>query len=34
MLPMDNVRQGFFEAADIAALLKAVPDTDVRDFIA
>jgi hypothetical protein len=30
MLPVDNVRQGFFEVADIVAVLKAVPDPDMR----
>jgi integrase len=33
LLPVDNVRTGYFDAAEVAALLKHVPDADVRDFI-
>ncbi len=32
-LPVDNVRSGFFERAEIEALLAKVADGDVRDFI-
>ena len=34
MLPVDNVRQGFFERPEIEALLKHIEELDVRDFIA
>ncbi len=33
LLTVDNVRQGFFERAEIEALLASVPDRDVYDFI-
>jgi integrase len=33
MLPVDNVRRGFFERAEIDALLSNVADSDIRDFI-
>lgn len=32
-LPVDNVRTGFFERAEIEALLSRVPDRDVADFV-
>jgi integrase len=32
-LPVDNVRTGFFERAEIEALLSQIPDGDVRDFV-
>jgi integrase len=32
-LPVDNVRSGFFERAEVAALLGRVEDADLRDFI-
>ncbi len=33
-LPVENTRQGFFEQADIEALLAHVEDANLRDFIA
>ncbi len=33
-LPVDNVRSGFFERAEIEALLQHVTDDGIRDFIA
>jgi len=32
-LPVDNVRTGYFDAAEVAALLANVPHADLRDFI-
>jgi integrase len=33
-LPVDNVRSGFFERAEVEALLQHVADEGIRDFIA
>ena len=33
-LPVDNVRSGFFERAEVEALLQHVEDEGIRDFIA
>lgn len=33
MLPVQNARQGFLEAADFAALLEGFGDPDIRDFV-
>jgi integrase len=33
-LPVDNVRSGFFERAEVEALLEHVQDDGIRDFIA
>ena len=33
-LPVDNVRSGFFERAEVDALLQQVEDEGIRDFIA
>ena len=33
-LPVDNVRSGFFERAEVDALLQHVADDGIRDFIA
>jgi hypothetical protein len=33
-LPVDNVRSGFFERAEVEALLQHVADDGIRDFIA
>jgi site-specific recombinase XerD len=33
-LPIDNVRSGFFERAEVDALLQHVEDDGIRDFIA
>jgi integrase len=33
-LPVDNVRSGFFERAEVEALLEHVEDDGIRDFIA
>jgi integrase len=32
-LAVDNVRSGFFDLAEMTALLPRIPDTDVRDFV-
>ncbi len=32
-LPVDNVRTGFFERAEVEALLAQVNDAGIRDFI-
>lgn len=33
LLPVDNVRTGFFDRAEVEALLRHLPDADVRDFV-
>ncbi len=33
MLTVDNARQGFLSRADFDALLAAIPDTDLRDYL-
>jgi integrase len=33
-LPVDNVRSGFFERAEVEALLQHIPDDGIRDFVA
>ena len=33
LLRLDNIRQGFFERAEIEALLQRIPDRDLHDFI-
>ena len=33
LLRLDNIRQGFFERAEIEALLRRIPDRDLQDFI-
>src|SRR5262249_20913979 len=33
LLPVDNVRTGYFERAEIDALLREIPDPGIRDFI-
>lgn len=33
LLRLDNIRQGFFERAEIEALLQRIPDPDLYDFI-
>ena len=33
-LPVDNVRSGFFERAEVDALLQHVADDGIRNFIA
>ena len=33
LLPVDNVRQGFFTVAEVTALLRHIPDPDICDFI-